>query len=99
MTLVERALRGGAYVAVATHDERIIRHVRSLASREGIARDRFEVQMLFGVRQALQREIAAEGYKVLVATPFGPDWYPYLMRRLAERPANLLFFARSLVRR
>jgi proline dehydrogenase len=55
--------------------------------------------MLYGVRPALQREIAAQDYKVLVATPYGPDWYPYLMRRLAERPANLLFFIRSLLRR
>ena len=55
--------------------------------------------MLYGVRPALQRSVAAAGYKVLVATPFGPDWYPYLMRRLAERPANLLFFLRNLVRR
>lgn len=99
LRLVERGLREGAYVAVATHDERIIRHVQSFAERAGIARDRFEFQMLYGVRPALQRSIAAEGYKVLVATPFGPDWYPYLMRRLAERPANLLFFVRSLVRR
>lgn len=97
--LVERGLREGAYVAVATHDERIIRRVRSFAAREGIERERFEFQMLYGVRPALQRSIAAEGYKVLVATPFGPDWYPYLMRRLAERPANLVFFLRSLVRR
>ena len=97
--LVESGLREGAYIAVATHDERIIRRVQSFAAHDGIARDRFEFQMLYGVRPALQRSIAAEGYKVLVATPFGPDWYPYLMRRLAERPANLLFFARSLVRR
>jgi proline dehydrogenase len=97
--LVERGLRGGAYVAVATHDERIIRHVQRFAKREGIARDRFEFQMLYGVRPALQRSLVAQGYKVLVATPFGPDWYPYLMRRLAERPANLLFFLRSLFRR
>jgi proline dehydrogenase len=97
--LVERGLRGGAYVAVATHDERIIRRTQSFAAREGIPRDRFEFQMLYGVRPALQRAVAAEGYKVLVATPFGPDWYPYLMRRLAERPANVLFFARSLVKR
>jgi len=73
--------------------------VKALADREGIGRDRFEFQMLYGVRPALQRSIAAERYKVLVATPFGPDWYPYLMRRLAERPANLSFFLRSLVRR
>jgi proline dehydrogenase len=97
--LVERALRAGAYVAVATHDERIIRHVRALAEREGISGDRFELQMLYGVRPALQRQLVAEGCTVLVATPYGPDWYPYLMRRLAERPANLLFFLRSLVRR
>jgi proline dehydrogenase len=97
--LVERGLRGGAYVAVATHDERIIRHVQAFARREGIARDRFEFQMLYGVRPALQRRLAAEGYDVLVATPFGPEWYPYLMRRLAERPANILFFLRNLVRR
>ena len=97
--LVERALAGGAYVAVATHDERIIRHVRALAEREGIRNDRFELQMLYGVRPGLQRSVATAGYKVLVATPFGPDWYPYLMRRLAERPANLLFFLRNLVRR
>jgi proline dehydrogenase len=97
--LVERGLRGGAYVAVATHDERIIRHVQAFAAREEMARDRFEFQMLYGVRPALQRAIAAAGYKVLVATPFGPEWYPYLMRRLAERPANVLFFLRNLVRR
>src|SRR5262249_39919600 len=98
LRLVERGLREGAYVAVATHDETIIRHVQAFAAREDVPRDRFEFQMLYGVRPALQRAIAADGYKVLVATPFGPDWYPYLMRRLAERPANLLFFARSLVR-
>jgi proline dehydrogenase len=99
LDLVERGLAGGAYIAVATHDPRIIEHVQTLAEREGIARDRFEFQMLFGVRPALQRDLAAQGYKVLVATPFGPDWYPYLMRRLAERPANVTFFLRSLVRR
>jgi proline dehydrogenase len=99
VSLVEHALREGAYVAVATHDERIITHVQAFAAREGIDRGRFELQLLYGVRPALQRRLAAEGYKVLVATPFGPDWYPYLMRRLAERPANLLFFLRNLVRR
>ncbi|HXG76810.1 MAG TPA: proline dehydrogenase family protein [Gaiellaceae bacterium] len=97
--LVERGLRAGAYIAVATHDEKLIRRVLAFAEREGIGRDRFELQMLYGVRPALQRALLAEGYKVLVATPFGPDWYPYLMRRLAERPANLTFFLRNLVRR
>jgi proline dehydrogenase len=99
LELVQRGLRGGAYIAVATHDEAIIRKVQSFAAREEVARDRFEFQMLYGVRPGLQRSIAAEGYKVLVATPFGPDWYPYLMRRLAERPANLGFFLKNLVRR
>jgi len=97
--LVESGLRGGAYVAVATHDTRLIEHAAAFADREGIGRDRFEVQMLYGVRPALQLATAARGLKVLVATPYGPEWYPYLMRRLAERPANLAFFARNLVRR
>jgi proline dehydrogenase len=99
LELVQCGLREGAYIAVATHDEGIIRQVQAFATREDISRDRFEFQMLFGVRPGLQRSIAAEGYKVLVAAPFGPDWYPYLMRRLAERPANLGFFLKNLVRR
>ncbi len=99
LRLVERGLRAGAYVAVATHDERIIRHVQTVTGRERVDRDRFEFQMLYGVRPALQRSLAAQSHKVLVATPFGPDWYPYLMRRLAERPANVGFFLRNLVRR
>ena len=97
--LVERGLREGAYVAVATHDERIIRHVQAFAARARVPDERYEFQMLYGVRPALQRSLAAQGHKVLVATPYGPDWYPYLMRRLAERPANLLFLLRNLVRR
>jgi proline dehydrogenase len=97
--LVERGLRADAYIAVATHDETIISHVRAFAGREGIDRERFEFQMLYGIRPALQRQVADLGYKVLVATPYGPDWYPYLMRRLAERPANVLFLLRNLVRR
>lgn len=99
LEIVEQGLRGGAYIAVATQDEAIIRQVQAFAERESIGRDRFEFQMLYGVRPGLQRTIAGEGYKVLVATPFGPDWYPYLMRRLAERPANVGFFLRNLVRR
>jgi proline dehydrogenase len=97
--LVERGLREGAYIAVATHDEAIIDHVKAFTARERIGRDRYELQMLYGVRPALQRALAAQGHKVLVATPYGPDWYPYLMRRLAERPANLGFFLRNAIRR
>ena len=97
--LLEHALSGGAYVCVATHDERLIEHAIAYADRHGIGRDRFELQMLYGVRPQLQLDLVRRGYKVLVATPYGPEWYPYLMRRLGERPANLVFFARSLVRR
>jgi proline dehydrogenase len=97
--LIERSLRGPGYTAIATHDERLIEHAVACTEREGIARDRFEFQMLYGVRPKLQLALAGRGYKVLVATPFGPEWFPYLMRRLAERPANLGFFLKSAVRR
>jgi proline dehydrogenase len=97
--LVERSLRGPGYTAIATHDERLIDHAIAFAERERIARDRFEFQMLYGVRPKLQLDLAGRGFKVLVATPFGPEWFPYLMRRLAERPANLGFFLRSALRR
>jgi len=96
--LVEHGLENGLRIAVATHDERIVDHVKAWTAEHGIGRDRFEFQMLYGVRPAYQRRLAAEGYKVLVATPYGPDWYPYLMRRLAERPANVAFLLRNLVR-
>ena len=94
--LLERALLGGAYLAVATHDERLIAHTIRFTEQHGIGRDRYEFQMLYGVRPQLQLDLAGRGYNVLVATPYGPEWYPYLMRRLAERPANLLFVVRNL---
>jgi proline dehydrogenase len=97
--LVETALRGGAYAAIATHDESLIERLIAFAEREGIGRDRFELQMLYGVRSGLQLDLVRRGFKVLVATPYGPEWYPYLMRRLAERPANLGFILRNAVRR
>ena len=96
--LLERALAGDAYVAVATHDERLIAHAIRFAAQHGFGRDRFEFQMLYGVRPQLQLDLVQRGFKVLVATPYGPHWYPYLMRRLAERPANLLFLLRNLFR-
>jgi proline dehydrogenase len=99
LRLIEKAMQGGAYVAVATHDENAIEHVIRFTEQQGIGRDRFEFQMLYGVRPQLQEQLAGRGYKVLVATPYGPEWYPYLMRRMAERPANLLFVARNLVKR
>ncbi|HEX5468372.1 MAG TPA: proline dehydrogenase family protein [Gaiellaceae bacterium] len=97
--LVERSLSGPGYTAIATHDERLIERAIAFAEREGIDRDRFELQMLYGVRPQLQLDLVGRGFKVLVATPFGPEWFPYLMRRLAERPANLAFFARNAFRR
>jgi len=97
--LVQRALHGGAYVAIATHDELLIEQAARLAEEQGYGRDQFEFQMLYGVRPQLQLDLVARGFKVLVATPFGPQWYPYLMRRLAERPANLLFLLRNLFAR
>ena len=97
LRLAKYSLSYGGYTAIATHDERIIEYVIEYAERNGIGRDRFEFQMLYGIATQLQIDLAERGYKVLVATPFGPDWYPYLMRRLAERPANLLFVARNVV--
>jgi proline dehydrogenase len=97
--LVERSLEAGGFTAVATHDEALIAHAIAYAEDKDIPRTRFQFQMLFGVRGKLQLDLARQGYDVLVATPYGPDWYRYLMRRLAERPANVLFIARNLVRR
>lgn len=96
ITLAERMLRECSFTAIATHDERIINHVIAFTEREGIGKDRFEFQMLYGIRTQLQTDLVKKGYRVLVATPHGPDWYYYLMRRLAERPANLLFIAQNL---
>jgi proline dehydrogenase len=96
--LVKQGIEAGLLIAVATHDERIIEHVKEWTTEHAVTRDQFEFQMLYGVRPALQRRLAAEGYKVRVATPYGPDWYPYLMRRLAERPANVGFLLRNLIR-
>lgn len=97
--LMERMLVEAGHTAIATHDERLIERAIQFTTENEIARDRFEFQMLYGVRTQLQLDLVRRGYKVLVATPFGPDWYPYLMRRLGERPANLLFFARAAVTR
>jgi proline dehydrogenase len=94
--LLEASLSGGSFTAIATHDERIIEHAIAFTRERDIPSDRFQFQMLYGVRPRLQRDLLARGYAVLVATPYGPDWYRYLMRRLAERPANLVFLLRNL---
>lgn len=96
--LAELMLREGGFTAIATHDERIIAHCIDVIRTSQISQDRFEFQMLYGVRPRLQRDLVGQGFRVRVATPYGPDWYPYLMRRLAERPANVLFMVRNLLR-
>jgi proline dehydrogenase len=89
--LVERSIAEGGFTAVATHDEKLIEHALSIDPGP----ERMELQMLYGVRTQLQLDLVASGKRVLCAAPYGPDWFPYLMRRLAERPANLLFFLKN----
>jgi proline dehydrogenase len=96
--LVDRALASSAYVAIATHDSKLIGHAMRTAKQHGYARERFEFQMLYGVRPDLQLDLVSRGFTTRVATPFGPDWYPYLMRRLAERPANVGFLIRNQIK-
>ncbi len=86
------------YHGLATHDEAMVAAVKACARERGIGPSRFEFQMLYGVRRDLQRALVKEGYRVRVYVPFGSAWYPYFMRRLAERPANLFFLARNLLR-
>jgi proline dehydrogenase len=90
-------LTGGNYPALATHDDAIIEILKVFVDKEGIGPESFEFQMLHGVRRDLQQQLREEGFTVRVYIPFGESWYPYLMRRLAERPANLLFFAGSVI--
>jgi proline dehydrogenase len=96
--LTELLLRSDRHHGLATHDEAMIDHARTFAQREGIARDRFEFQMLYGIRRDLQDALVAEGWRMRVYIPFGESWYPYLMRRLAERPANIAFILGSVIK-
>lgn len=95
---MERLLEAGHYPAIATHDEAIIDHARRFVWEKGISKEAFEFQMLYGVRRDLQTRLREEGYNVRVYVPFGDSWYPYLMRRLAERPANMFFMAGSIIK-
>ena len=95
--LMERLLVAGNHPAIATHDERLIRRVLALVRSENISPEKFDFEMLFGVRRDLQLRLVESGYRVRVYLPYGKEWYPYLVRRLAERPANLGFFVRSLL--
>jgi proline dehydrogenase len=94
--LMEHLLSGGFYPAIATHDERIQSLAREFVAAHGIPPDRFEFQMLYGIRRDLQEQLIHKGFRVRVYVPFGTEWYPYLMRRLAERPANIAFILGNL---
>lgn len=96
--LMKILLKSGIYHGIATHDAKIIRAAQAFAMQENIPRDSFEFQMLYGIRRDLQQKLAREGWGMRVYIPFGTEWYPYLMRRLAERPANVLFLAKNLLR-
>jgi proline dehydrogenase len=97
--LMKMLLKSGVYHGLATHDEKLIREAQLFATREQIPRDAFEFQMLYGIRRDLQRSLVGDGWRMRVYVPFGTEWYPYLMRRLAERPANVVFVAKNLLRR
>ncbi|MDQ3991267.1 MAG: proline dehydrogenase family protein, partial [Actinomycetota bacterium] len=96
--LAATLLASDATLHLATHDARLIEGAKRFAERRSIAEDRFEFQMLYGIRRDLQAALAADGYRMRVYIPYGTEWYPYLTRRLAERPANLWFFASNLFR-
>jgi proline dehydrogenase len=96
--LMLQLLDRGAYPAIASHDENIVRRAIGYVRERNIAADRFEFQMLYGVGRELQRRLVADGFRLRLYVPYGIAWYPYFMRRLAERPANVLFLARNLLR-
>jgi proline dehydrogenase len=86
----------GAHLAMATHDEKMIDATKQWVAQYNLPKDSFEFQMLYGIRRDLQQQLAAEGYRMRVYVPYGAEWYPYFMRRLAERPANLWFILSNL---
>jgi proline dehydrogenase len=94
--MLERALADAQFTAIATHDPAMIDAAVEIIERDGIPRDRYEFQMLYGIALGTQKRVANAGYPLRIAAPYGPTWFTYLMRRLAERPANLAFFARAL---
>ncbi len=97
--LMKRLLGSGTYHAIATHDPAMIRATREFVAKQGIGAGQFEFQMLYGIRTDLQKQLVRDGFRLRVYIPFGADWFPYFMRRLAERPANLKFFLRNLLPR
>ena len=98
VALMQRLLAEGNYPGIATHDDVILRQAQSFVQRNRIGSDRFEFQMLYGVRRDLQSRLRRAGHRMRVYVPFGTQWYPYLMRRLAERPANIAFILGNVVK-
>ena len=96
--LMRMLLPSGFYHGIATHDPRMIAQTIRWAAEKQISKDDFEFQMLYGIRKDLQRRLVRDGYRLRIYIPYGQDWFPYVMRRLAERPANLMFFARNFLR-
>jgi proline dehydrogenase len=96
--LMRRLLSDGNYPGIATHDVKMIDATRRYAGEQAIEAERYEFQMLYGIRRDLQAGLVRDGYRMRVYTPFGDYWYPYLMRRLAERPANLVFVLKNALR-
>jgi proline dehydrogenase len=99
LKLARTLMKSGVYHGIATHDERIIGEIKQFASAENVPASTYEFQMLYGVRRDLQQQLVREGYGLRVYIPFGTEWYPYFMRRLAERPANVFFIARQMLRK
>jgi proline dehydrogenase len=97
--LMQLLLTSGVYHGIATHDEAIIRQTKRFVVENKIDRDSFEFQMLYGIRRDLQHQLVRDGYRIRVYIPFGAEWYPYFMRRLAERPANVLFIAKNMLKK
>jgi proline dehydrogenase len=97
VTLMKTLLDRGHYPAIASHDDRIVREAFTYSRRRGIPPDRFEFQMLYGIRRDLQREVLQNGFRLRLYVPYGDAWYPYFMRRLAERPANVWFILRNML--
>jgi proline dehydrogenase len=98
MMLSEEACQNGVYLGVATHDEQMIQQTKSFAQAQAVAAADYEFQMLYGVRRDIQDALVDQGYQIRVYVPYGTAWYPYFVRRLAERPANIWFFLSNLIR-
>jgi proline dehydrogenase len=99
MMLAEESRSKGVYLGIATHDERLIQILIDFATKDGIPKEEYEFQMLYGIRRDLQNWLVERGYRVRIYIPYGTAWYPYFVRRLAERPANLWFFISNLFRK